>query len=70
MCMSSPSVPDPVPAAPPPAAPPPVTPTAVRPASENASDSGIKSKRKGTSSLRIDRSQPSTGGGTGLNIPT
>jgi hypothetical protein len=74
MCLPKPKNPQPMaqPVVPPPKAPPPAEPNAAvaQAEPETATSDDLDSKRKGRTSLRIDRSVsvPSVGG-TGLNIP-
>lgn len=65
MCMSTPDTPAPIP--PPPVTAPPV-PTILETAA-NTNTSAESARSKGIRSLRIDKTQSTSGGGTGLNIP-
>ena len=72
MCMGTPSAPPPPP--PPAPAAPPVPAAVVAPAggdgSTRRSDTSALQSNRGRASLRIDRTQPTTGNsGSGLNIP-
>jgi hypothetical protein len=71
MCFGGSSHNDPTP---PPPAPPPAQPTAAvaqtAPKTDSSQNDSLNAARVGRAALRIDPTQPTTTGGSGLNIPT